>query len=89
MTESQITVILEELIRDIDLEVPDASFSHFDLMAKSFAKTLAIKTGSIFRKRTRKPCERLFSCKEPSISPFGKSTFKTLTLKEIDHHFNK
>ena len=90
VTESQITVILEELIRDIDLEVPDASFSHFDLMAKSFSKTLAIKTGSILSEVEQENLVNdLFSCKEPSISPFGKSTFKTLTLKEIDIIFNK
>jgi DNA mismatch repair protein MutL len=89
VTESQITVILEELIRDIDLEVPDANFSHFDLMAKSFSKTLAIKTGTILTAIEQENLVNdLFSCKEPSISPFGKSTFKTLTLKEIDLIFN-
>ena len=89
VTESQITVILEELIRDIDLEVPDASFSHFDLMAKSFSKTLAIKTGTVLSEAEQENLVNdLFSCKEPSISPFGKSTFKTLTLKEIDVIFN-
>jgi len=89
VTESQITVILEELIRDIDLEVPDTSFSHFDLMAKSFSKTLAIKTGTVLSEAEQENLVNdLFSCKEPSISPFGKSTFKTLTLKEIDVIFN-
>jgi DNA mismatch repair protein MutL len=89
VTESQITVILEELIRDIDLEVPDASFSSFDLMAKSFSKTLAIKTGAVLSALEQENLVNdLFSCKEPSISPFGKSTFKTLTLKEIDLIFN-
>ena len=29
----------------------------------------------------------LFSCKEPSICPAGKATFKTLTLEEIDQLF--
>ena len=89
VTESQITVILEELIRDIDLEVPYASFSPFDLMAKSFSKTLAIKTGTILSALEQENLVNdLFSCKEPSISPFGKLTFKTLTLKEIDLIFN-
>ena len=89
VTESQITVILEELIRDIDLDVPDASFSHFDLMAKSFSKTLAIKTGTLLSETEQENLVNdLFSCKEPSTSPFGKSTFKTLTLKEIDIIFN-
>jgi DNA mismatch repair protein MutL len=89
VTESKITIILEELLNDINLEVPDASFSHFDVMAKSFAKTLCIKTGTqLSEKEQESLVNNLFSCKEPSISPFGKSTFKTLTLNEIDNLFN-
>jgi len=89
VTESKITIILEELLNDMNLEVPDASFSHFDVMAKSFAKTLSIKTGTQLSEREQESLvNNLFSCKEPTISPFGKSTFKTLTLNEIDNLFN-
>ena len=89
VTESKITIILEELLSDINLEVPDTIFSHFDVMAKSFAKTLAIKTGTkLSEKEQEALVNDLFSCKEPNISPFGKSTFKTLTLNEIDNLFN-
>ena len=89
VTESKITIILEELLNDMNLEVPDASFSHFDVMAKSFAKTLSIKTGAkLSEKEQESLVNNLFSCKEPTISPFGKSTFKTLTLNEIDNLFN-
>ena len=89
VTESKITIILEELLNDMNLEVPDASFSHFDVMAKSFAKTLSIKTGTqLSGKEQESLVNNLFSCKEPTISPFGKATFKTLTLNEIDHLFN-
>jgi DNA mismatch repair protein MutL len=89
VTESKITIILEELLSDIDLEVPDASFSHFDVMAKSFAKTLSIKTGTkLSEKEQESLVNDLFSCKEPNMSPFGKPTFKTLTLNEIDNLFN-
>ncbi|WP_439131234.1 DNA mismatch repair endonuclease MutL [Polaribacter sp.] len=89
VTESKITIILEELLHDINLEVPDTSFSHFDVMAKSFAKTLSIKTGTqLSEKEQESLVNNLFSCKEPTISPFGKATFKTLTLNEIDNLFN-
>ena len=89
VTESKITIILEELLSDIDLEVPGASFSHFDVMAKSFARTLSIKTGTqLSEKEQEGLVNDLFSCKEPTTSPFGKPTFKTLTLNEIDNLFN-
>jgi len=82
------TSITEKLLDDMKVEVPDASFSHFDVMAKSFAKSLAIKTGTILSlKEQESLVNNLFSCKEPSVSPFGKATFKTLTLNEIDAIF--
>ena len=77
-------------LNDITLEVPDASFSHFDVMAKSFAKTLSIKKGTqLSEKEQEELVNNLFSCKEPLVSPFGKPTFKTLTLNEIDNLFNQ
>ena len=89
VTESKITIIIEELLNDINLEVPDASFSHFDVMAKSFAKTLSIKTGTkLSEKEQEGLVNDLFSCKEPTVSTTGKSIFKTLTLNEIDNLFN-
>jgi DNA mismatch repair protein MutL len=89
VTESKITIILEELLNDMNLEVPDASFSHFDVMAKSFAKTLSIKTGTLLSEKEQESLvNNLFSCKEPTVSPFGKATFKTLTLNQIDNLFN-
>lgn len=89
ITESQISLILEQLLDDMKLEVPGTSFSHFDVMAKSFAKSLAIKTGTTLNNREQETLVHdLFSCKEPSVSPFGKAIFKTLTIKEIDTIFN-
>lgn len=89
VTESKITIILEELLNEINLEVPDSSFSHFDIMAKSFAKTLSIKTGTLLSEKEQESLVNdLFSCKEPGVSPFGKATFKTLTLHQIDNLFN-
>ncbi len=89
ISESQISLILEQLLDDLKLEVPDASFSHYDVMAKSFAKSLAIKTGTVLTVKEQETLvNNLFSCKEPSVSPLGKPTFKTLTLQEIDTIFS-
>ncbi len=89
ITESQITPILEQLLDDVQQEIPNASFSPFDIMAKSFAKTLAIKTGTqLSENEQEKLVNDLFSCKEPTCSPFGKTIFKTFTLNELDILFN-
>jgi len=88
ISESKITTVLEELLENVNLDVPDAEFNPFDQMAKSFAKSLAIKTGAyLSQKEQENLVNNLFSCKEPSISPSGKVIFKTLTLNEVDQLF--
>ena len=86
--ESKITDVFEELIEKVNLDVPDANYNPFDYVIASFSKSLAIKTGVVLsQKEQENLVNRLFSCKEPSISPSGKSTFKTMTLNEIDQLF--
>tara|TARA_R110001583_G_scaffold5921_4_gene31212 strand:+ start:4046 stop:5863 length:1818 start_codon:yes stop_codon:yes gene_type:complete len=87
--ESQITIIIEQLLEDIKNDVPDTSFSQLDIMSKSLAKTLAIKTGSKLNlKEQEEMVNKLFSCKQPDVSPFGKITFVTINIEEIDKKFN-
>ena len=74
VTESKISIILEELLHDMKLEVPDTSFSHFDVMAKSFSKTLAIKTGTrLSEKETGKFGKRFVFLQGTYDFPFWKS----------------
>ena len=89
ITESQITIILEQLLDDIKEEVPDSSFSQLDVISKSLAKSLAIKTGSKLNEKEQESLvNNLFSCKEPTVSPYGKKVFETLTIGELDKIFN-
>ena len=89
-SESQIVIILEQLLEDIKNDVPDSSYSQHDVMAKSLAKSLAIKTGThLDQKEQEKLVDELFSCKQPDVSPFGKTTFITVTLNDIDKQFNR
>lgn len=88
ITESQITNILEQLLEDIKNDIPDASFSQLDIMSKSLAKSLAIKTGNkLDLKEQEEIVNKLFLCKQPDLSPFGKATFITINLDEIDKKF--
>jgi len=89
ITESQITIIIEQLLEDIKNDIPDASFSQLDVMAKSLAKSLAIKTGTKLNLREQEEIvNKLFICKQPDRSPYGKTTFVTLNIEEIDKKFN-
>ncbi len=89
ITESQITIIIEQLLEDIKNDIPDASFSQLDVMSKSLAKSLAIKTGTkLDLKEQEEIVNKLFICKQPDLSPFGKKTFVTVYIEEIDKKFN-
>ena len=88
INESQVTIILEQLLDDIKNEIPETSFSQLDIMAKSLAKSMAIKTGTqLTLEEQENIVERLFSCKEPNHSPYGKPTFITIDIQEIDKKF--
>ena len=57
-------------------------------MSKSLAKSLAIKTGNkLDLKEQEEIVNKLFLCKQPDLSPFGRATFITVNLDEIDKKF--
>jgi DNA mismatch repair protein MutL len=87
--ESQIPAIIEHLLEDIKNDIPNTSFSQVDMMAKSLSKSLAIKTGTkLDLKEQEDIVNKLFLCKQPDSSPFGKRTFVTVNIDEIDKKFN-
>jgi DNA mismatch repair protein MutL len=89
IVESQITIIIEQLLEDINNDIPDTSFSQLDIMSKSLAKSLAIKTGTkLDLKEQEDIVNKLFLCKQPDLSPFGKKTFVTINIDEIDKKFS-
>jgi DNA mismatch repair protein MutL len=86
--ESEVSIILEQLISDVEQEVPDSNFSATDLLAKSMSKSLAIKTGqSISRLEQEHLVNSLFACKEPTVSPTNKVTFITMSVDDFDKKF--
>lgn len=88
MAESDVAVVLEELIHNIQNEIPESSFSQSDTIAKSMAKSLAVKAGTYLTdKEQENLVNSLFACKEPTISPFQKPTFITFTVEDLDKRF--
>ena len=86
--ESEVSIILEQLISDVENEVPDSNFSATDLLAKSMAKSLAIKTGQSLKKDEQEHLvNKLFACKEPNVSPTNRATFITMSVDELDKKF--
>ncbi len=86
--ESEVSIILEQLISDVENEVPDSNFSITDLLAKSLAKSLAIRTGQPLKKSEQEHLvNSLFACKEPNTSPTNRTTFVTMSVDELDKKF--
>ena len=87
--EDQVGLILEELIDNIKNEVPETSFSQVDTIAKSLAKSLAIKAGTPLNPKEQESLvDKLFSCKEPNYSPSGKKTYITISMEDLEERFN-
>ncbi|GEC77200.1 DNA mismatch repair endonuclease MutL [Flavobacterium aquatile] len=87
-SESQVSMVLEQLITDLQDGIPDSSFSQNDTIAKSMAKSLSVKTGTyLTEKEQENLVNNLFACKEPNVSPFQKPTFITMRVEDIDKKF--
>ena len=88
ITESEVSLVLEQLLSDLQDGIPESSFSQNDTIAKSMAKSLAVKTGSyLTEKEQENLVNGLFACKEPNVSPFQKPTFITMRVEDIDKKF--
>jgi DNA mismatch repair protein MutL len=89
LSENKITGFIEELIENFKNEIPDTSLSQIDTIAKCLAINLAIKPGTkLTNKEQETILNELFYCKEPNFSPFGKATFITITMDELEDKFN-
>ncbi|MGY5354246.1 DNA mismatch repair endonuclease MutL [Wenyingzhuangia sp. IMCC45467] len=89
ISESQISMVFEQLIEDFQEDIQENSFSQLDMIAKSLAKTLAIKTGTKLTEVEQEVLiQDLFACKEANISPFRKKIYTTVTSKKLDIIFN-
>ena len=87
-TESEVVLVLEQLVSDLQDGIPDSSFSQNDTIAKSMAKSLAVKTGMYLEEKEQENLvNNLFACKEPNVSPFQKPTFITMRVEDIDKRF--
>ena len=87
--DSDTSSVFDQLIHDIENEIPNVNFSVSDLLSKSLAKSLAIKNGKkLERKEQEYIVNTLFSCKEPAISPSNKIIFVTIKVDELDKKFN-
>ncbi|WP_291868339.1 DNA mismatch repair endonuclease MutL [Maribacter sp.] len=88
VTESEVGMVLEQLISDYQMEIVGDSFSQTDILSKTLSKTLSVKTGAVLDNASQLALVNdLFACKEPGLSPFNKPTYITITENDIDKKF--
>lgn len=88
VTESEVSIVLEQLLSDLNDGIPERSFSQNDSIAKSMSKSLAVKTGTyLTEKEQENLVNGLFACKDPNVSPFQKPTFITMRVEDLDKKF--
>lgn len=89
VNDAQVNAIFEELLNDLQNGTPSNSFSQNDSIAKSMAKSLAIKSGVYLSAiEQANIIDTLFACKEPNVSPFQKPTFITISVEDLDKKFS-
>ena len=87
--ESEVSKVFERLIHELNQGIPESSYSQNDFLAKSLAKSLAIKNGTyLSSEEIENLVHALFACKDASVSPFQKPVFITLSVDELDKKFN-
>ncbi len=88
VSETEASVVLEKLFSDLQDGIPEGGYSQNDTIAKSMARSLAIKTGTyLTQKEQENLVNGLFACKDPNVSPFQKPTFITIRVEDLDKKF--
>jgi len=83
-----INQIVECLIEDYKLTKGVNEDAKKNILAKSFAKNMAIKHGKVLQaEEMNSIIDRLFACKQPTISIEGKNTLIILQVDELEKKF--
>jgi DNA mismatch repair protein MutL len=88
MAESEVGMVLDQLLSDYQMEIEGDSFSQTDIISKTLSKMLAVKTGEVLDGSSQIGLVNdLFACKESRVSPFNKPIYITITENDIDKKF--
>lgn len=88
VTESEVGMILDQLISDYQMDVSTDGFSQTHIIAKTLSKALAVKTGELLDSASQMGLVNdLFACKEFQVSPFNKRIYVTIPENDIDKKF--
>lgn len=89
LKEKDVTAVLESIIRDSELDLPQERFSQADRLAATMARGMAIKSGeSMTQEAMENLLDELFACKESELTAQGKKVFVNITGESLNLKFN-
>ena len=89
LSEKDIHSVLEQLLKDYKEDINEVTFGTFDIISKSFAKSTAIKSGVVLKEEDQlNLVEKLFACKAPDFTAYGRKTYITLDEPLMEKLFN-
>ena len=87
--EGHLQGLFDGLLADLQNEVPGSGFSQTDLLARSMAANLSIRSGQALKQEEQRHLiDRLFACKEPKLSPNNKPVLVVMSATDFDKKFN-
>ena len=88
LNEKDLKFYIDNLLYNLQNEIPVDNFSESDLFSKILSKSMSIKNGKILDSKEQEYIvNTLFACKEPSICPFNKKTFVKISVNDIENIF--
>ncbi|HLS30073.1 MAG TPA: DNA mismatch repair endonuclease MutL [Flavobacteriaceae bacterium] len=88
ISESQVTVILDQVLSDLENNLPENQNANTQLLAQSLAKNTAIRTGvSLNLEEQSSIVNQLFACKEPDMTPDNEKVYIRLSAEDLDKNF--
>ncbi|WGK64382.1 DNA mismatch repair endonuclease MutL [Croceiramulus getboli] len=89
LSEAEVPQVIEQLLDDVDQDVPDPQVAHQELVARSLAKSMAVRAGERLEGGQQEHLvNRLFACQDPAWSPGNKKTFVTMSVGDLEKLFN-
>ena len=79
---------VEQALETIKTELPGKNAAKSQMIAKALARSTAVSRGKILKKEEMEDLHsKLFRCRIPEHSPYGKPVFFVLSFEELNKKF--
>lgn len=88
ISESEVASVLDDVLADLEQNIPEQENKQTQILAESLAKNTAIRNGTSLNPEEQSSIiNRLFACKEPKVTPENEVVFIRLNAEDLDKKF--